>query len=400
MAMKAKYQKYLDALKGADFSSAQSQFTSGVSGAKNNMKSMQSSLSSWQELASTTVNNETLPMISSALDMLESNGEVLAEVNSKVKELVSSLEALESLENEKDSLGSKWSYTEGGSHTQSEVNSHNNKIDEVEKKIAEQEGTIDGQIAAINGLSVGDVAECYVSATATDTGTETETTTEETTKETETTVTTEFGDAVSVSADGTLYWDGKTKYSIPTDPTIAAKKAQFLGKWDDPSQYTYYQGNNLFSRHNELVLFDNKTGEIINDHGSITMKPGETRVITVKLPTDTGPITQITRTTADGGGSYRSGKIVTAKSDIDPNPNNIEYVRIHELSYHEPSNWEWTKNNSYDWVITAVGTGTAACSQTCLWSSEQTGGYGKRNLKAMINLTVNVQDEDDDSKKA
>ena len=36
MAMKAKYQKYLDALKGADFSSAQSQFTSGVSGAKNN----------------------------------------------------------------------------------------------------------------------------------------------------------------------------------------------------------------------------------------------------------------------------------------------------------------------------------------------------------------------------
>ena len=175
MAMKAKYQKYLDALKGADFSSAQSQFTSGVSGAKNNMKSMQSSLSSWQELATATVNNETLPMISGALDMLESNGEVLAEVNSKVKELVSSLEALESLENEKDSLGSKWSYTEGGSHTQSEVNSHNNKIDEVEKKIAEQEGTIDGQIAAINGLSVGDVTECYVSPTGTDTQTETET---------------------------------------------------------------------------------------------------------------------------------------------------------------------------------------------------------------------------------
>ena len=61
MAMKAKYKKYLDALKGADFSGGQSQFTSGVSNAKSHVNSMSSSLSSWQELASTTVNNVTIP---------------------------------------------------------------------------------------------------------------------------------------------------------------------------------------------------------------------------------------------------------------------------------------------------------------------------------------------------
>ena len=386
MAMKAKYQKYYDALKGADFSSAQSQFSSGVTGAKNNMTSMQTSLSSWQELASATVNSVTLPMINSGIDMLASNGEVLNQVNSKVKDLVSALNELESLENERDSLGDKWTYTEGGSHTRSEVNSHNEKIADTESKITEKEGSIDGIINDINGITVEDVTTCFV--TPTDTGTQSDT------SSTGTNVTPVFGDAVSVSADGTLYWDGKSKYTIPTDSTVAAKKAAFLGKWDDPSQYTYYQGNNLFSRHNELVLFDNKTGEVINDHGSITMEPGETRVITVKLPTDTGQITNITRTTADGGDSYRSHKIVTAKSDIDPDLNNTEYVRIHELSYHEPSNWEWTKNNSYDWVITAVGEGKAACSQTCMWTSEMTG---KRTLKAMINLTVNVKDSNKSS---
>ena len=182
-----------------------------------------------------------------------------------------------------------------------------------------------------------------------------------------------------------------TRMSIPTDPTIAAKKQEWLGDVDDPSRYTEYQGKvGLFNRHNTLELFDNTTGEVIQDHGKITLKPGETRVITVKLPTDTGMIQQITRTTADGDAAYRSGRIVTARSDIDPNPDNIEYVRIAEGkngSYHAPSNTDLLHNNSYDWIITANANGTVNASQTCLWSSTMTNG---RNLKAMINLKVEV----------
>ena len=179
--------------------------------------------------------------------------------------------------------------------------------------------------------------------------------------------------------------------SIPSDPAIAEKKRQYIGDVDDPNQYTEYQGNNLFGRHNTLTLFDNTTGEIIQDHGKITMKPGETRVITVKLPTDTGMINQITRTTADGNGTYRSGKVITARSDIDPNPSNIEYVRLSESktgSFHQPSNMDLLHNNSYDWIITANSEGKVTASQTCLWSSSMTKG---RNLKGMINLVVEVK---------
>lgn len=183
-----------------------------------------------------------------------------------------------------------------------------------------------------------------------------------------------------------------TKMSIPSDPTIASKKQEWLGDVDDASRYTEYTGNNLFGRHNTLELFDNTTGEVIQDHGTITMKPGETRIITVKLPTDTGMIDKITRTTADGDSAYRSGKVVSGRSDIDPDPNNIEYVRMVEGangSYHEPSDLSLLHNNSYDWVLTANAEGKVTASQTCLWSSSMTKG---RNLKGMINLNVEVSE--------
>ena len=179
------------------------------------------------------------------------------------------------------------------------------------------------------------------------------------------------------------------RMSIPSDPAIAAKKQEWLGDVDDKSRYTYYQGNNLYSRRNVLEIFDNTTGETWRDDGgSITLKPGETRVLTVKLPTDTGMINQITRTTADGSGAYRTGKIVTARSDIDPDPNNVEWVRMVEGVNHKPSNMDLLHNNSYDWIITANNEGSVTASQTVLWSTDQTKG---RNLKAMIDVKVNVQ---------
>ena len=390
--MKAKYKKYYDALKGKDFSGGISKMSSAVDATETGISQMQSSMSAsgWTELGAITVNDTTIPNMVLDVRMIKSNiTGALTQAVTKVTELVSHLTELESLENEKDSLGERWTYTEGGSHSQSEVSSHNNKIAELEKKIADKEGACDGVIAAINGIKVE-----MVKPSINITGVGTDTSTDDTLKKDDTTDTTKD----ATKSDGTVYSDGKVKYSIPSDPTVAAKKAQFLGNCDDPSQYTFYQGNNLYGRHNELTLFDNTTGEIMGDHSTIHLKPGETRIITVKLPTDTGEITKITRTTADGNGVYRSGKVVTAKSDIDPDPNNIEYVRLVEGGYHAPSNMALLKNNSYDWIITATGTGTASCSQTCLWASTQTKG---RNLKAMINLKVvvdNTYDNDKDKK--
>jgi len=380
--MKAKYKKYYDALKGKNFSSGISKMSSAVDATETGIAQMQSSMSAsgWTELGAMTINNTTIPNMVLDVRMIKSNiTGALTQAVTKVTELVSQLTELESLENEKDALGEKWTYTEGGSHTQSEVSSHNNKIDELERKITEKESACDGVIEAINGIKVEMVKPSInITSVAADNS-----------------VLTKNENTDTPKSDGTVYSDGKVKYSIPSDPTVAAKKAAFLGNCDDPNQYTFYQGNNLYGRHNELTLFDNTTGDIMKDHSTIHLKPGETRIITVKLPTDTGEITKITRTTADGNGVYRSGKVVTAKSDIDPDPNNIEYVRLVEGGYHKPSNMALLKNNSYDWIITATGTGTASCSQTCLWASTQTNG---RNLKAMINLKVVVDDDNSNDK--
>ena len=181
-----------------------------------------------------------------------------------------------------------------------------------------------------------------------------------------------------------------TRMSIPSDPTVAAKKQQWLKDVDDKSQYTYYQGNNLYSRRNKLEVFDNTTGESwVDDGGEITLKPGETRVLTIKLPSDTGAINQITRVTADGNPAYNTGNIVTARSDIDPDPNNVEWVRLVETNTpHKPSDESLLHNNNYDWIITAKADGTVTASQTVLWSTDQTKG---RNLKAMVDVKVNVR---------
>ena len=181
-----------------------------------------------------------------------------------------------------------------------------------------------------------------------------------------------------------------TKMSIPSDPTVAAKKQQWLKDVDDKSQYTYYQGKDLYSRRNTLEVFDNTTGESwVDDGGEITLKPGETRVLTIKLPTDMGAINQITRVTSDGNGGYRTGNIVTARSDIDPDPNNVEWVRLVETDTpHKPSDESLLHNNNYDWIITAKANGTVTASQTVLWSTDQTKG---RNLKAMVDVKVKVQ---------
>ena len=73
--MKAKYQKYYDALKGANLSGGVSKISSAVNTAKTGLSSMQTSLSasSWSELGAMTVNSVTIPSLIQDLDLLNTN---------------------------------------------------------------------------------------------------------------------------------------------------------------------------------------------------------------------------------------------------------------------------------------------------------------------------------------
>ena len=169
---------------------------------------------------------------------------------------------------------------------------------------------------------------------------------------------------------------------------IAAKKVAFVGDVDDASQYTV-EGN-IRNKVKHMKMFDNTTGEEIPEDGTITLKAGETRVITVKLPTDTGKINTVVRTTADD--LKRSGySVTTSKSDLDPNPNNVDYVNYKPWSRHMPSDKNLQHTNYYDWIIHADKVGGRQISQTCEYSTDASkGGY----LKAMIGLNVKVVGDD------
>ena len=171
---------------------------------------------------------------------------------------------------------------------------------------------------------------------------------------------------------------------------IAAKKQKFVGNVDDPNSYDEVKPNFKTMR-KTMTLFDNTTGEELKDNDTITMKPGETRIITVKLPTDTGMIQEIHRTTADGNDVYRSGNVVHAVSDVDPDPNKIDYVNYKDWSRHIPSDKSILHSNTYDWVITAKADGSVTASQTCEYTTDVSKGG---NLKAMIDLNVVVSSDD------
>lgn len=377
--MKAQYKKYLDALRGKDFSTPAGKYTSALSTANAKLSSAESLINSseWIEKGLEIIKGSVLPSLKSQASQLESGLSALSQVGGKVNELVSACEALESLDEKLNSLLPRWQYVKDGSKTQSQVNSHNQSIEDTEEQIKNQEATIDGIVASINGISVS-----FTSSQATFSGYISNI--KEAVKDANNNTEEEIDDSSSTL----LTSDGKTKYSIPSDPVIAAKKAKFIGDYNDPNNYTHFKGTKaqMKSRKNKLLLFDNTTGEIIESLGEINMKVGEKRVITVKLPSDTGKINRITRTSA-----FTKGKsIIKVKSDIDPDPNKVEYVLIAEASkggVHSPSDTSLLQNNCYDWVIEAVAPGRTSATQTTLWESEDSGTY---NLKAMEEIFVNV----------
>lgn len=169
--------------------------------------------------------------------------------------------------------------------------------------------------------------------------------------------------------------------------TIAEKKAAFLGDVDDLSQYT--QKSNYKTMRKQMTAFDNTTGEILKEGSTIYMKPGEKRILTVKLPTNTGAIGEIKRTSADGDNYYRSGKYVKSVCDVDPDPNNIDFVNYKPHSNHFPPGVDLHQNH-YDWIITANHKGDVMMSQTCEYTLKDEPNW---YAKAMYDLNVVVKED-------
>ena len=167
-------------------------------------------------------------------------------------------------------------------------------------------------------------------------------------------------------------------------------KQEFLGPGvDDLSQYTVDSNVRNMTKH--MRMFDNTTGEEIPEDGHITMKVGETRVITVKLPTNTGAVYDIVRTTA-ADTSTKSGvvdtyKITSSRSNLTGDPNNIQYVNYQ--SNHWPSDKSLLHNNYYEWIIHADKTGARQISQTCEYTNSAIPGW---YAKAMIGLNITIEE--------
>ncbi len=319
--MDSKYQRYYDGLKGKDFSSTVSKYTTAIGNVKTKVDGIEATLASdgWSEKGLDIIKSSILPSLKKNESEIENGIKTLASVISKVDTLKSKLESLKS---ECNALNSAREEDKAG---------HRSKINSLEREI-------DSIISEINSTSL------------------------------------EFTDDAT---NFTSYID-----SLKEMTSIAGLKAEFLGDVNDSSKY--YIDPNYAHKAKELVMFDNTTGQILKEGDTIHLKPGETRVLTVRLPYNAGEIDKVVRTTADGDGNFRSGSVVTAKSDINPDPNVVDYVNYKSWSGHIPAGVD-LHTNYYDWIITATGTGAATISQTCEYTNKQGS-----TPKAMTDLKVIV----------
>ncbi len=189
----------------------------------------------------------------------------------------------------------------------------------------------------------------------------------------------------------------KTGAEVPKSETVLsdleAKKKEFMGDVNDPNQF--YIDPSYSNKLARMTCFDNTTGEILTDGAVIKLKPGETRILTVKLPDYCGEIDHVFRTTAQ---EDKSG-VIYNRSDIDPDPNNVDYIRWEpgnpKRQFHYPASNISTKFNTYEWIITGQRNGKFLASQTCEFQSHGTDSSGKTykysGKKAMVELNIVVE---------
>lgn len=328
--MESKYQKYYEKLKNKDFNSFISKYNNAIKTVKSKITNVSTSISSnsnsWNEKGVSTIQNTTIPGLQKDVKQVEAGLTALTSAVTKTSTLVSKLEQLESACNAYDNASEEYKST------------YRTRINGLEREI-------DSLITEINSITIVTIVD--------------------------------EKDKKSASE--------ANKNTVNNSSSIAQKKAEFLGDVDDSSQYT--RASNYKTMRKIMTAFDNTTGEILTENSTITLKPGETRIITVKLPTNTGMIGELKRTSADGDEGYRSGKVVTAKSDVNPDSNVIDYVNYKSYSQHFPKGVDLHQNH-YDWVITANNEGAVTISQTCEYSLKDEPTFYS---KVMFELNVRVK---------
>lgn len=331
--MDAKYQKYYDTLKGKDYGSYVSKYQATLKEVKAKVDSTEATISSsrWTEKGINLIKSSVIPSLKSQASGIETGLTALSNACGKVATLVSQLENLDSLcnslENAKNALASA---------SEEEKPSKRQNVNYYEDRVKSLESSIDSTIASINGISVSIQDQSASFATSMET--------------------------------------------LKEYNSLEALKQEFLGSIDDDS---WWVDPAYATKAKELTVFDNTTGKIYKEGDSFDMKVGETRILTVRVPHNAGHVRRVIRTTADGSGAYRAGNIVTGRSDIDPDPNNIEFVNY---QYNHFPDEKLLNTISYDWIITATGPGTCTISQTCEYKVTENGG----TPKAMVDIKVNV----------
>lgn len=334
--MDEKYKKYYDKLNGKDYSSYVSKYKTALSTIKTKFNSLEATISSprWTEKGVNLIKTTVIPSLKNQANGIESGLGSLENACTQVKALVNKLETLKSLCNSLDNAKSAYNNA-----AEEEKASKKENVDYYQERVTKTEQEIDTIISAINGITV-DIKDESVS----------------------------FAQSME---------------TLKEYNSLEALKQEFLGDVNDTSQYYDSKAYKLKAR--PLVCFDNTTGQIYKEGDTIYMKPGETRVLTVKLPNDSGNIKRIIRTTADGDSNYRSKRYVTAVSDVNPDPNKVDYVNYKSWSNHWPDNVDLHTNN-YDWIVTATNEGTVQISQTCEFENT-TGSIPK----CMVDLSVVVK---------
>lgn len=319
--MNSKYQQYYNALNGKEFSEYVSNYSNSLSEINANFNSIESIMSSSSEKGLDYIKNIIIPSIKAKHSFIETGIRALSLATTKCNELIKQLNELKS--------ESQYYYScsdEEKKYCEIRISTLENKIEEI--------------ISSINQIKL------------------------------------EPDNNISSVANSSLN-------TTNINSSIKELKEKFIGDVDDISKY--YIDPAYSTKAKKLVCFDNTTGETLEEGSTLCMKPGETRVLTVRLPYNAGEIDKIVRTTADGDSTYKDGSVVTAKSDVNPDPNVIDYVNYKSWSNHTPENVN-LHTNYYDWVITAKNDGTATISQTC----EYTNKNG--NIpKAMIDIDVVVK---------
>ena len=337
--MQEKYKKYYDVLSNSSYASHPSKYKSYMDSVTTKMGLLQGTVSStrWTEKGIEILKNSAIPAIKKQASAISDAVSIIEKACSKATSLVSQLKQLDaeckSLEDAKNEK-SKYTDKETG-----EVNSHYySNITYYEGRVKDCEKACDRIIDEINGLSLNvEIESSHFSAVMSD-----------------------------------------LKESV----SLEAKKWEWLGTvndgnwWIDPA-YAH--------KAKELEFFDNTTGKILKEGDILNLKKGETRILTVKVPRNAGTVKQVIRTSAGGNSAFLAGHVVTARSDINPDPNIVDYVNYKPWSRHVPVGVN-LKTNYYDWIITATEEGSVQISQTCEYKVEEQGG----TPKAMADIRVNV----------